>query len=59
MPGDAGRPVVVVAETTFGKGVSFMEGQIRWHYMPMSDAEHAQARREVDQAPCVARSSEP
>jgi len=58
-PGPDGGPQVVVAKTTFGHGVSYMEGQIRWHYMPMSDAEHAQARREVDQAPCVARSSEP
>ncbi len=57
MPGDAGRPVVVVAETTFGKGVSFMEGQIRWHYMPMTDADFTQALKEVDQASCVVPSS--
>ncbi len=56
-PGPAGRPGVVVAETVFGKGVSFMERQVRWHYLPMSDAEHAHALEEVDQAPCVARSS--
>jgi transketolase len=27
-------PRVVVARTVFGKGVSFMEGQIKWHYIP-------------------------
>jgi len=48
-PGPDGGPQVVVAKTTFGHGVSYMEGQIRWHYLPMSDAEHAQALREVDQ----------
>jgi transketolase len=40
-------PRVVVAETTFGKGVSFMEGQIKWHYLPMSDAEFEQAMDEI------------
>jgi transketolase len=41
------RPRVIVAETTFGKGVSYMEGQIKWHYFPMSDDEYEQALREI------------
>jgi transketolase len=41
-------PHVLVAHTTFGKGVSFMESQIKWHYWPMSDEEYAQALAEVD-----------
>jgi transketolase len=41
------RPRVVVAETVFGKGVSFMERQIKWHYLPMSDPEYEQAMQEV------------
>jgi len=49
-PGTSEQPRVVVAKTIFGKGASFMEGQVRWHYMPMSDAEHAQALKEVEQA---------
>lgn len=53
------KPRVVIARTVFGKGVSFMEGQLRWHYMPMSDGEYAQALEEVDQTRCVARSSAP
>ena len=51
------QPRVVVAETVFGKGVSFMERQIRWHYMPMSDVEFAQAMEEVDETECAAPSS--
>lgn len=43
-----GRPHVIIARTTFGKGVSFMEGKIKWHYWPMDDAEYAQAIREVE-----------
>lgn len=41
------QPHVIIARTTFGKGVSFMEGQIKWHYMPMNDEEFEQALAEV------------
>jgi transketolase len=47
----AGPPHVLVASTRFGKGVSFMEGKIKWHYWPMSDDEFRQALREVEAAP--------
>jgi transketolase len=43
-----GLPHVLIARTVFGKGVSFMEGQIKWHYWPMSDAEFRQAAAEVE-----------
>jgi transketolase len=51
LSGDAssGAPRVVAARTVFGKGVSFMEGQIKWHYMPMNDDEYRQAVEQVDQ----------
>ena len=45
---DAPSPQVVVARTVFGKGVSFMENRVRWHYMPMNDDEHRRALTEVD-----------
>jgi transketolase len=41
-------PRAVVARTVFGKGVSFMEGQISWHYMPMNDDEYRRAVEQVD-----------
>lgn len=44
---ESGRPHVLVARTTFGKGVSYMESQIKWHYWPMSDAEYEQALEET------------
>ena len=50
-------PRVVVARTIAGKGVSFMEGQIRWHYAPMSDDEYRRALDELDTATCEPRSS--
>lgn len=39
----SGQPHVLIAHTIFGKGVPFMEGQIKWHYWPMSDEEYQQA----------------
>ena len=42
-----GAPHVVLANTIFGKGVSFMESQIKWHYSPLSDQEFQQAMSEV------------
>lgn len=43
----AGAPHVLVAHTLFGKGVSYMERQIKWHYSPMNQAEYEQALMEV------------
>ncbi len=48
---EAGPPHLIVARTTFGKGVSFMEGRIKWHYWPMSDEEYAQALAEIELMP--------
>lgn len=41
------RPRCVLAHTVKGKGVSFMENQVLWHYRPPSDAELAGALAEV------------
>lgn len=43
-----GPPHVLIARTVFGKGVSFMEGQVKWHYWPMSDEEYEQAMSEIE-----------
>jgi len=47
---ELGRPRVVIARTIFGKGVSFMENQVRWHYLPMTDREYQQALEEIEAA---------
>jgi transketolase len=41
------KPHVLIAKTIFGKGVSYMENQIKWHYFPMSDEEYQQALHEI------------
>lgn len=50
-----GLPHMLVADTTFGSGVSYMESQIPWHYLPMSEEQHRQALAEVRGAAKVAR----
>lgn len=43
------QPHVLIAKTIFGKGVSFMEKEIKWHYMPLSTEEYQQSLAELDQ----------
>jgi transketolase len=50
-PIDGMRPRVVVAHTVFGKGVSFMERVLGWHYWPLDAAQHARARAELEGQP--------
>ena len=42
-------PLAVVLRTTKGRGVSFMEGLVEWHYLPMTEAQYQQALLEVSQ----------
>jgi transketolase len=46
----SGLPHVLIARTVFGKGVSYMENQIKWHYWPMSEDEYRQAIEEINMA---------
>jgi transketolase len=41
-------PHVILARTTFGKGVPFMENQIKWHYWPMSSEEYRLALESIE-----------
>jgi transketolase len=45
-----GRPSVVIAHTVKGRGVSFMEGDYRWHSKPIKPDEFATAMRELGEA---------
>jgi transketolase len=46
----SGSPHVVLAHTLLGKGVPFMERQIKWHYMPLSDDEYKLALQAIGDA---------
>jgi transketolase len=41
------KPHVLLAQTVFGHGVSYMEREIRWHYLPMDDGQYASALDEL------------
>lgn len=41
------RPTIIIARTTKGKGVSFMENDAYWHGVPPNDAQFAQAVAEL------------
>jgi len=47
LPVAAGRPTAIVAQTTKGRGVSFIENRIEWHHRVPTDAELALALREL------------
>jgi len=42
------RPLMVIARTTKGKGVSYMENEPIWHYRSPNKDEYAQAVRELE-----------
>ena len=46
----AGRPTVIVAHTIKGKGVSFMEDRLEWHYRSVDVEQLKQALAEVEAA---------
>ena len=41
------QPTVVIAHTVKGKGVSFMEGKLEWHYKSPSNEQLARALEEI------------
>ena len=49
-PADSDIPTVIVCHTTKGKGVSFMEGQVRWHAGKLTPGQRDQAIAEIDAA---------
>ena len=49
-PLEAGKPSCVIARTTKGKGVSFMEDVGKWHHGVPNDDEFARANAELDAA---------
>lgn len=44
-----GKPTVIIANTTKGCGVSFMENKAVWHHKSLTDEEYEQAMKELEQ----------
>jgi transketolase len=50
LPFEAGKPSLVIAHTVKGKGISFMENQLKWHHGVPSQEQYALALNELDEA---------
>jgi transketolase len=44
----ANRPRCLIARTTKGHGVSYMESRMEWHYLPMNDEQYRLALSELE-----------
>ncbi|QWE10882.1 transketolase [Polynucleobacter sp. es-EL-1] len=47
-PWRTGKPSVLIAHTTKGKGVGFMENKVEWHYKSPNDQQLADALAEIE-----------
>lgn len=50
LPFEKGKPSVIIAHTTKGKGVSFMENELKWHHGVPNKEQYEQAMNELDEA---------
>ncbi|MBI1256260.1 MAG: transketolase [Chloroflexi bacterium] len=50
LPFAPGKPSLILANTTKGKGISFMENTVKWHHRVPTDEEYAIALTELAQA---------
>ena len=51
LPAETDRPTAVIAHTTKGKGVSFMENTVLWHYRCPNGEEFDAALKELEEGP--------
>ncbi len=45
---DKKGPKCIIANTTKGAGVSYMENEMKWHYLPMNDAQYQEAMNTLE-----------
>ncbi len=50
LPFEKDKPSVIIAHTTKGKGVSFMENELKWHHGVPNKEQYEQAQQELDTA---------
>ncbi len=48
LPFEIGKPSLIIAHTIKGKGVSFMENQLKWHHGVPTQEQYIQANEELD-----------
>jgi transketolase len=50
LPFEKGKPSMIIAHTVKGRGISFMENQIKWHHGVPKKEEYELAQQELDHA---------
>ncbi len=50
LPFTEGKPSLVIAHTIKGKGISYMENELKWHYGVPNKQQYAEAMAELDNA---------
>ena len=50
IPFESGKPSLVIAHTTKGKGVSYMENNVKWHHGVPNEKQFEEALNELDNA---------
>ena len=50
LPFEKGKPSAIIAHTVKGKGISFMENQIKWHHGVPAKEQYVTAVEELDKA---------
>jgi transketolase len=48
LPFEKDKPSVIIAHTTKGKGVSFMENEVKWHHGVPNELQYAEALQELN-----------
>jgi transketolase len=48
LPPGGDRMRIAVLKTVKGRGVSFMENRMEWHYLPLKQQQYEQAVREIE-----------
>jgi transketolase len=50
LPFEPGKPSLIIAHTIKGKGISYMENQLKWHHGVPNQEQYAQALTELEEA---------
>ena len=53
LPFEAGKPSFIIAHTVKGKGISYMENQLKWHHGVPTAEQYALAQQELDESLAV------
>ena len=48
LPPQTKKPTIIIAKTILGKGVSFMENKMEWHYLNLDEKLYKIAKKEIE-----------